>query len=95
MTVELLNEYKADLPERTICDGTVTAFAIGILVSLGDIEHLPLIEEIYATGLVDEACEGRIEEVRRNIRNPWPISHLPATNPRDIRDTLRHRFPRK
>lgn len=95
MTVELMNEYKADLPERTICDGTVTAFAIGILISVGAVEHLPLIEEIYATGLVDEACEGRIDEVRKSIRNPWPVYPLPTTNPRDIRDTLRHRFPRK
>ncbi len=95
MTVELLKEYKADLSERTICDGTVTAFAIGILVSLGDIEHLPLIEEIYATNLVDEVCEGHIDEVRRSIRNPWSAFPLPAMDPRDLRDTLRHRFPRK
>lgn len=86
MTVELLSVYKSDLPARTVCDGSVTAFAIGILISTGAVEHLPLIEEIYATGLVDESCEGHIDEVRSSIRNPWSCRPLPPMDPYSIRD---------
>jgi len=89
MAVELLAEYKKDLPQRTICDGSVVAFAIGILVGTGASEHLPLIEEIYATGLVDEAVDGHISDVRKLINsysNPWK---LPKTDPYSIRDSYR------
>jgi len=81
MTVEVLKEYKEDLPTRTICDGSVAAFAIGVLVGVGASEYLPLIEDLYATGLIDEACEGHIEEVRRTIRHPSTIFDLPPMDP--------------
>lgn len=86
MTVELLSKYKEDLPNRTICDGTITAFAISILVGVGAVEQLPLIEELYATGLVDESCEGHIEGVRETIQNPHVIFDLPPMDPYSIRD---------
>jgi len=81
MTVEVLKEYKKDLPTRTICDGTVAAFAIGVLVGNGASEYLPLIEDLYATGLIDEECEGHIEEVRSRIQRPSSIYDLPPMDP--------------
>jgi len=81
MTVEVLKEYKKDLPKRTICDGTVAAFAIGILVGVGASEYLPLIEELYATGLIDEGCEGHIEEVRQEIHWYNTVFDLPPMDP--------------
>lgn len=81
ITVEVLKEYKEDLPTRTICDGSVAAFAIGILVGVGASEYLSLIEDLYATGLIDEACEGHIEEVRRTIQYPNTIFDLPPMDP--------------
>lgn len=77
MTVDLLLEYKEDLPVRFICDGTVTAFAIGVLIGTNDVEHLSLIEELYATGMVDEECEGHIDEVRNSIKMLHPAYALP------------------
>ncbi|MBQ0007413.1 MAG: hypothetical protein KBT40_01655 [bacterium] len=86
MIVEVLNEYKKDLPYRKICDGTVTAFAISVLVGAGAVEHLPLIEELYATGLIDETLEGHIEVLRNTIKNPEIVFDLPPMDPYDIRD---------
>jgi len=86
MTVEVLEEYKIDLPVRKICDGAVVGFAIGILVGCGAVEHLPLIEELYETGLVDEFCEGHIEEVRESILSLREGLPLPPTDPYIIRD---------
>ena len=70
MTAEILKAYKEDLPSHTICDGGCTAFAIGVLVELGAKEHLPLIEELYATQLVDETIMGPIKDIRKYIRKP-------------------------
>jgi len=86
MAVELLQKYEPDLAERSICDGAVVAFAIGILVGTGSVDYLPLIEEIYATGLVDESCKGSINVVRREIRNPHWGFMLPDTDLYTLRD---------
>jgi len=88
MTVELLEQYKEDLPKRSICDGAVVAFTIGILIGNNASEHLPLIEEIYATGLVDESVEGHIDEVRWEIERSHSNWAIPPMNPYAIKEVL-------
>ena len=85
MMHEVLLQYQADLPYRTMCDGTVMAFAIGVLTGLNAVDFLPLIEDIYATGMVNESVEGSIDEVRERIMepiqpdmHPVPYGDIPA-----------------
>lgn len=85
MMHEVLLQYQADLPYRTMCDGTVMAFAIGVLTGLNAVDFLPLIEDIYATGMVNESVEGSIGEVRERIMepiqpdmHPVPYGDIPA-----------------
>ena len=77
MARDLFPIYKADLPKRELCDGVVAAFLVGIAVGIGATELLPQIEEIYATGLVDESVEGDINEVRKEISHPCSIYNIP------------------
>lgn len=86
MTVELLHEYKRDLPQRTICDSDVTAMAIGILVRAGAVEYLPLIKELYDTGLIDEWFLGSMKVITEDIQNPHEPLPLPPTDPYAIRE---------
>lgn len=90
MTLELLNEYKADLEERTICDGTVTAYALEILISLGKSEYLPLIEEFHATNLVDNLYRDGIKEIRKQIQHPRRVIPIFKMNPYKLRKIYQH-----
>lgn len=85
MMHEVLLQYQADLPYRTMCDGIVTAFAIGVPTGLNAVDFLPLIEDIYATGMVNESIVGNIDEVRESIMepiqpyiHPIPCGDIPA-----------------
>lgn len=70
MMHEVLQKYRSDLPYRTMCDGTVMAFAIDIPARLNAVDFLPFIEDIYATGMVNESVEGNIDDVRESIMEP-------------------------
>ena len=70
MMHEVLSKYQVDLPCHTMCDGTVISFAIGVPIELNAVDFLPLIEDIYATGMVNESVEGSIEAVRERIMQP-------------------------
>lgn len=85
MARTLLEAYKEDLPERTICDGTIVAFAIGIPMALQDTELLPIVEDLYASGMVDEHVNGNIEEVREYFHSGIYPHSLPPTDPYGIR----------
>ncbi len=71
MMREILEAYRIDLPYRTMCDGHVVASAIRVLVELRATDFLPLIEDIYYTGLVDENICGIFEKVREKINSPF------------------------
>lgn len=85
MTKTLLDAYLKDLPHRTICDGSVVAFAIMIPMELNATEFLPIVEELYGTGLVDESVCGHLEDVKRDFGRPHLNRGLPATDPYGIR----------
>ena len=68
LTAELLAAYKADLPQRTICDGEVVGFALLIPIALWAEDYLPLIEELCASGLVDYGIVGKPYFIRRDIK---------------------------
>lgn len=82
----LLEAYKEDLPDRTICDGGVVAFAISIPLALKATELQSLAEELYETGLVDEGVYGHIDELRECFIEGLHHYNLPATDPYSIRD---------
>lgn len=86
MAKTLLEEYSKDLPSRTICDGTVVAFAIGIPLALKATELQPLVEVLYATELVDESIYGHIDNIQDYFRKGLHDYKLPMTDPRKIRD---------
>ena len=88
LTAEILELYKENLPKHTICDGGCTAFGIDVLVSLGAAEYLPLIEELYATGLVDEYVLGPIKSVRKKIRNPRNYEREVYLTPYEVRNAV-------
>ncbi len=75
MMHEVLEAYLQDLPKCTICDGGVVAFAVYIPAALGATEFLPIVEEIYATGLVDKQAIGNIYTVRKIFSKPIPSDH--------------------
>lgn len=85
MIKTLLEAYLEDLPHRSICDGSVVAFAIMIPMDLNATEFLPIVEELYGTGLVDEAVCGHLEDVKRDFGRPHLHRELPATDPYEIR----------
>ena len=90
MTAKVLEEYKKNLPQHTICDGTCVAFGIDVLVSLGATEHLPLIEELYATGLIDEYVLGPIKSVRKEIKQLRVIDDRVFLSPYEVRESIMH-----
>ena len=85
----ILEAYRDDLPQRTICDGTVTAFAFGIPFALKATELLPIVEELYSTGLIDESVNGHIDEVRRLFKDGGTHYDLPPTDVYGIREAYR------
>lgn len=70
MMHEVLEAYKADLPMRTLCDGEVVAFAIFVVAELSATEFIPLVEELYATDLVDKGLMGDIDAVYDTFQEP-------------------------
>lgn len=86
MMREVLPAYKQDLPKHTICDGEVVAFAIEVLIASYAKECLPMIEELYATGLVDNSVNGNMSEVRKLLlMSDTECSYsLPSLKVRDI-----------
>lgn len=87
MSRTLLEAYQKDLPTRTICDGGVVAFAIGIPLALQATEFLPLVEDLYATELVDESIYGHIDRIRKYFSKGMHSRELPLTDLRKIRDS--------
>lgn len=81
---ELLQEYIKDLPARKICDGSVVAFVVTAAVSMGAKELLPLIEEAYATDLVDKMICGDITSIREDIEHPYNMTNEPPHNAMEI-----------
>lgn len=86
----ILEAYKIDLPNRTICDGSVVAFAISIPLALKATELQPLAEELYKTGLVDEGVYGHIDELREYFIEGLHHYKLPPTDPYSIRNAYIH-----
>ncbi len=76
MMHEVLEAYKADLPIRTLCDGEVVAFALFVVAELSATEFLPLVEEFYATDLVDKGLMGEIDAVRDIFNAPISADKL-------------------
>lgn len=92
MLTELLTAYKEDLPQRHITDGSVTAFTMTVPVNLGMKDFLPQIEDIYATGLVDESVMGDIKEVRKEFKQPYSRAELPASTAYEFIASYRSAF---
>lgn len=94
MIRDILEQYKKDLPYRTICDGTVVAFAIGIPAELGATELLPLVEELFATDMVDKTWYGDIDDVREMFNEPTSADNfaLPYGNIYAIVDEFKKCF---
>ncbi len=76
MMREVLEAYKADLPMRTLCDGGVVAFAIFVVAELSATEFIPLVEELYATDLVDKGLMGDIDAVYDTFQEPISADNL-------------------
>lgn len=87
MVIELLEAYKKDLPDSTICNGTVAAFTVSIAMNMEAKECIPAIKEIYATGLVDTIVCGDLQDVLHEFDFPWRGSHnLPPMDPIGVRN---------
>jgi len=88
MMHEVLAAYKADLPVRSMCDGDVVAFAIGVPSQLNATEFIPEIEELFATGMVNESIEGDVAEVIERTMSPVHLEYH-RFEPIDVYSTVK------
>ncbi|MBR2167408.1 MAG: hypothetical protein IJ920_03655 [Paludibacteraceae bacterium] len=86
----LYEAYTKDLPQRKICDGNIVGMLSVAAVSLGAKELLPLIEEAYATGLVDEDVCGDIASIQSDILHPRNMTKEPPHTTMEILNAYRH-----
>ena len=82
--------YTEDLPQRKICDGGLVGTLATAVVSMGAKELLPLIEEAYATGLVDEMVCGDITSIRKEIEKPVSLTNEPPHTTMEILKAFPH-----
>ncbi len=80
----LFMAYTKDLPQRKICDGNMVGMLTAAVVSMEAKELLPLIEEAYATGLVDEMVCGDIVSIQTEIEEPYSMTKEPPHTTKEI-----------